>query len=227
MIEVLTGRDAALYPNLFERMHRQRHEIYVVRRGWKALHSENGIERDCFDIPDAQYVLALDEEDDILASMRLLPSTGPHLLADVFPKLILSGDVPRGDDIYELTRFYVAPFGASREVRDWLVGVLSAGAIEHCLDIGIRHITSVIDTFLLKLMLSMDWKVRPLGLPQRYPEGIAVAVMIDITPAALVATRRTKGVEGPVLASRLPLISRIPASVRAGQLAPSRRAMLQ
>ena len=59
MIEVLTGRDAARYPNLFERMHRQRHEIYVVRRGWKALRSENGIEKDCFDIPDAQYVLAL------------------------------------------------------------------------------------------------------------------------------------------------------------------------
>ncbi len=155
-------------------MFHQRHQIYVERRGWKALKSVNGEERDQFDRPDTIYLLAIDEEDDILAGLRLLPTTGPHLLADLFPHLVMSGDIPRGEDILELTRFYVAPFGASRQVRDWLVGVLCTGMLEYCLDHGVRRITSVIDTFLLKLMLSMEWKVRPLGLPQRYPEGMAV-----------------------------------------------------
>jgi acyl-homoserine lactone synthase len=216
MMEVLTGIDRARYPHLFSRMHSQRHEIYVERRGWKGLHSENGEERDQFDRADTIYLLAIDEEDDILAGLRLLPTAGSHLLGDVFPHLVMSGDVPRGDDILELTRFYVAPFGANRQVRDWLVGVLCTGMIEYCLDHGVTQITSVIDTFLLKLMLSMEWKVRPLGLPQRYAEGTAVAVVAEITDAALESTRRTKRVEGPVLRPALIAPSRIPASVRLG-----------
>ena len=87
------------YPHLFSRMFRQRHEIYVERRGWKALQSVNGEERDQFDRPDTIYLLAIDEEDDILAGLRLLPTTGPHLLADIFPHLVMSSDIPRGDDI--------------------------------------------------------------------------------------------------------------------------------
>ena len=83
--------------------------------------------------------------------------------------------------------------------RDWLVGVLCAGMIEYCLANGVRQVTSVIDTFLLKLMLSMEWRVVPLGLPQKYPEGEAIAVSIDMTPAILESTRRTKLVSAPVL----------------------------
>ena len=101
-------------------------------------------------------------------------------------------------------------------MRDWLVGVLCTGMLEYCLDHGVRQITSVIDTFLLKLMLSMEWKVRPLGLPQRYPEGMAVAVVVDVSELALASTRRTKHVEGPVLRPAIIQPSRIPASVRLG-----------
>ena len=79
---------------------------------------------------------------------------------------------------------------------------------------GIVRISSVIDTFILRLILSMDCAVKPLGLPQAYPEGQAVAVTVDMTKANLEAIRRTRGVNGPVLASHHLVQSRIPAIVR-------------
>jgi hypothetical protein len=75
-------------------------------------------------------------------------------------------------------------------------------------------VTSVVDTFLLKVMLSMEWRVRPLGLPQRYPEGEALAVEVEVSEAALRSTYRTKNVAGPVLSGLAPRYPRIPAAVR-------------
>jgi acyl-homoserine lactone synthase len=213
MMELYTGRDEARFPEVFEQMYRQRYDIYIRRRKWKGLKPLGLLEKDEYDTPSSVYLLVMDDEDEILAALRLLPTVGPHILGDLFPHLA-SGGVPVAPGVLELTRFYIAPFKANKSVRDWLVGVLCAGMIEYCLASGIERITSVIDTFLLKLMLSMDWKVRPLGLPQRYPEGEAVAVSIDMTPAILASTRRIKMVSGPVLLARPRPVSRVPATIR-------------
>ncbi len=213
MLFAYSGKDESRHQALFEQMYRQRYEIYVKRRKWGGLKPVGDQERDEFDTASAIYLVALDAEDEILAGLRLLPTTRPHILGELFPHLALDG-VPVGTDILELTRFYVAPFRSSRAVRDWLVGVLCAGMIEYCLINNVRQVTNVIDTFLLKLMLSMEWRVRPLGVPKPYPEGEAVAVIIDMTAAILESTRRTKGVIGPVLSRPGFERARIPAAIR-------------
>jgi acyl-homoserine lactone synthase len=219
MMFSFTGKDEIRYPALFEQMYRQRFDIYVKRRKWSDLKPIGNQERDEFDTSSAVYLMALDAEDEILAGLRLLPTVEPHILGDLFPHLAMEG-VPAGGDILELTRFYIAPFKSSRSVRDWLVGVLCAGMIEYCLDNGIHKVTSVIDTFLLKLMLSMEWPVRPLGLARPYAEGEAVAVIIEMTPQILESTCRTKGVSGPVLARPGFVRARIPADIRTQAEAP-------
>jgi acyl-homoserine lactone synthase len=210
MMEAFTGKDEARFPRLFRRMFEQRYDIYVKRRKWKGLPASDGLERDQFDNEHAIYLMALDEDDEICASLRLLPTTRPHIFGDLFPHLAGVEPVPRGEDILELTRFYVAPFGADRRTRDWLVGVLCSGMLEYSLEHGVTRITSVIDTFLLKLMLSMEWRVRPLGLPQRYPEGEAIGVVVDVDERALESTRRTKDVQGPVLCGGSLAVPRLP-----------------
>ena len=198
MLHAYTGKDELRNSELFSRMFRQRYEIYVRRRKWAGLTPIGDQERDEFDTSAAIYLMALDNDDEILACLRLLPTTRPHIFANLFPHLA-PGGVPVGPEILELTRFYIAPSKTAKAVRDWLVGVLCAGMIEYALAHGITRITSVIDTFLLKLMQSMEWRVRPLGSPQRYLEGEAVAVLIEMTPQILESTCRTKGVTGPVL----------------------------
>ena len=217
MLFAFTGDDEGRHRALFEQMYRQRYEIYVKRRKWRALTPVGDQERDGFDTAAAVYLMVLDAQDEILAALRLLPTTVPHILGDLFPQLAVDG-VPCGPHILELTRFYVTPLQSSRAVRSWLVGVLCAGMIEYCLANNVRQITSVIDTFLLKLMLSMEWRVRPLGLPRPYAEGEAVAVSVDMSPQILESTRRTKGVVGPVLARPGVKAARIPAAIRTDAL---------
>jgi acyl-homoserine lactone synthase len=218
MMEAYLGRDEPRFPSLFRDMYRQRYDIYVKRRKWSGLKPEGELEKDQYDTEDAVYLLALDDGDAILGGLRLLPTERPHILGELFPHLARHAGIPRGPDIYELTRFYVAPFGATRAQRDWLIGVLSAGMFEYCLANGIRRVTSVIDTFLLPLMLSMEWPVRPLGLPARYPEGIALAILAEASPTALANVRRTRGIRGPVLRSREVAVPRISREVRTASL---------
>lgn len=214
MLFAYSGQEEAEYPELFEKMYRQRYEVYVKRRKWKDLRPVGELEKDQYDTESAIYLIALDDEDSILASLRLLPTTGPHILGDLFPHLAQTGGVPRDRRILELTRLYIAPFNASRAVRDWLVGVLCAGMIEYCAANKITQISSVIDTFILRMVLSMGCKVRPLGLPQDYPEGHAVAITVDMSQANLQAIRQSRGVYGPVFADKQVEVSRIPAVVR-------------
>jgi acyl-homoserine lactone synthase len=132
MMELYTGRDEAAFPELFQKMYKQRFDIYVKRRKWKGLKPSGELEKDDYDTESAVYLLVMDDEDEILAGLRLLPTVGPHILGDLFPHLAGAG-VPSAPGVLELTRFYVAPFKVSKPVRDWLVGVLCAGMIEYCL----------------------------------------------------------------------------------------------
>jgi acyl-homoserine lactone synthase len=198
MIERLSGSDEPHYPHLFRQMYQQRHEIYVTRRKWGALKPVGDLEKDQFDTASATYLLALGGDDRVLAGLRLLSTCGPHLFADVFPHLAQNGPVPRGADIFELTRFYVACSVRGPLTRR-LVGVLAAGLFEHCLSSNIRRLTSVVDTFLVPRMEDLGWQVQPLGAPGRYREGTAIAVEIAVTQSALDAVRERRGLDKAVL----------------------------
>jgi acyl-homoserine lactone synthase len=202
MIERLSGGDEPRYPHLFDQMYRQRHDIYVKRRKWCGLTPVDDLEKDQYDTASATYLLVVDEAENVLAGLRLLPTSGPHLFADVFPHLAQSQPVPRGSDILELTRFYVAKPARGALTQQRMVGVLAAGLFEHCLECGIRQLTSVVDTFLLPRMADLGWQVRRLGTPDRYGEGIAVAVAIDVTRASLDTIRQRRGIDRRVLRVR-------------------------
>ncbi len=48
--------------------------------------------------------------------MRLLPTTGPYMLADVFPQLLRGEDPPKAEHIWEISRFAVlSPDDPNRE----------------------------------------------------------------------------------------------------------------
>ena len=209
MIVRLSGGDEPRYPHLFHQMYRQRHDIYVKRRKWCGLRPIDDLERDQFDTASATYLLVLDGADSVLAGLRLLPTSGPHLLADVFPHL--ADTLPRGQDVLELTRFYVA-CPARGPCAQRLVGVLAAGLFEHCLESGIRRLTSVVDTFLVPRMLDLGWQVRELGAPGRYGEGRAVAVEIAVTQTGLDTVRQRRGIDRRVLrtGSRARAITQLP-----------------
>lgn len=90
-------------------MARYRHEVFVKKLGWQ-LQCENGLEYDQFDRDDTVYVVARNDAQKIIGTARLLPTTQPYLLAEIFPQLLNGLAAPASADIWELSRFAAVDF---------------------------------------------------------------------------------------------------------------------
>jgi len=198
MIKSFVGVEAATNPAIFEDLFRLRHEIYIVRRKWGALRHEGGLERDSYDNSDAVYLIGFSDDGQVNCGLRLLPTTVDHLFRDHFQHLAPLG-LPQGDNVYELTRFFVATTRVAARHRQRLIAILGAALFEYCLARGIETIICVTDAFLIPTMQSLHWRPRPLGLPSKYPEGTAVGVAIEISEETLDRLRATHRIEGAVL----------------------------
>lgn len=195
MVLVLRGGGNGRFKGVLAAMHRDRKRVFVDRLRWRVPVVADEFEVDGFDTDAAVYLLNLDAERRHLGSLRLLPSTGPHLLADVFPHLCQRG-VPRGDDVWEITRLCTSPeASAAKTVRQ----ELAVAVIEYALLSGIRQLTSVTHLAYLSQLLSVGWDCEPLGLPQEL-DGVAVgAVVINVTSETLALMRRRTGLSGSLL----------------------------
>ena len=106
MILVVDAINRKLHSNLLEDMFRLRARVFAGRLGWD-VHVQNGMEVDEFDSLDPIYLIGVDETDTVVSCVRLLQTTGPHMLADVFSG-ILKGQAPlRSPTLWEATRFCV------------------------------------------------------------------------------------------------------------------------
>lgn len=90
-------------------MLKDRKIVLMDRLGWD-LQSPDGLhELDEYDGDDTLYLIVHQPETGRhLGSVRLLPSTGAHLLGDKFAHLCADG-VPVGPDVWEITRLVTAP----------------------------------------------------------------------------------------------------------------------
>ena len=103
-MQVITGPAEVLPNNLYAKVAGYRHQVFVEQLGW-ALHTENGMESDQFDRPDTVYVVAQDDQGHVSGCARLLPTTRPYLLGEVFPQLLNGLAPPCSPDVWELSRF--------------------------------------------------------------------------------------------------------------------------
>ncbi len=87
-------------------MFRLRHEVFKERLAWD-VGSRAGKERDIFDDLDPVYIVC-EDEGGVLGSWRLLPTTGPYMLQDVFPELLHGQPAPNAPDVWEISRFAVS-----------------------------------------------------------------------------------------------------------------------
>jgi acyl homoserine lactone synthase len=67
-----------------------RHQIFVEHLGWSLPMADACVERDQYDRDDTVYVIAQDEAASICGCARLLPTTRPYLLKELFAFLVRS-----------------------------------------------------------------------------------------------------------------------------------------
>ena len=84
MIVVVEKYNAHKYSHLIEKMYRLRAHVFHDRLGWD-VQVVDGKERDKYDDEEPVYVIHTDDRArEVKGSLRLLPTTGPTLLAECF-----------------------------------------------------------------------------------------------------------------------------------------------
>ena len=206
-VHVILRDNRHLYSEILEDYFRLRHQIYVVERKWTVLERPDKREMDQFDTDETVYLLGL-EGRSIVAGMRLVPTTAPTLLSELFPKLSLDGPIRRAD-VYELSRIFVVPKRRGEHAGPRAEAVIQAAAMEYGLSIGLAAFTIVLESWWLPRLLDQGWAARPLGLPIDIDSMSTVAVMVEVNEQAWTEICVRRAVPGPVLVWQgLPVIER-------------------
>lgn len=103
-MQIVTGSYDNLSHGFVFELARYRHRVFVEMMGWE-LQCKDGLEFDQFDRDDTRYVVSRDEDGRINGCARLLPTTSPYLLGEVFPQLLNGLAPPCAPDVWELSRF--------------------------------------------------------------------------------------------------------------------------
>lgn len=180
MIHLIENHPIAADRRALETMFADRKAQFVDFYEWDVPVIEGRYEMDQFDTAEAIYIAAVDGGGAHEASMRMLPSTGAHLLGTLFPHLCPRG-VPVGEAVWESTRLCLPNrHGAARRLE--LRNALISAMVDFALTRGIKRITGVIPDGFRKQVLAMGWRAEPLGPAVRIPGGPIGAFAIDIEP---------------------------------------------
>jgi acyl-homoserine lactone synthase len=197
MVQIVRQADRRFFQRELDGMHRDRKRVFVDWLKWNIPVTDGVYEIDQFDTEDAVYLIEADPDGRHLASIRLLPSSRPHLLSDVFADLC-EGPVPRGRHIWELTRFCVSPDWVKRDGKR-LMNLMWTSSVEFAVQNHIREYTCVTHLAFLSQILAAGWDTTPLGLPKLVDGGMVGAVLFRISEATLKESRARFGFSGSVL----------------------------
>jgi N-acyl-L-homoserine lactone synthetase len=186
MMQTLHATTDGVPDHILRAMFAARKRVFIDLLKWDVPVLADLYEVDQFDDEHASYLVLTDEDDEHMASARLLPTTREHILGDIFPQLC-EAPAPRGEAIYEITRFCLDRSLNARDrriVRDTLVTAI----VDHALANGITTYTAIAEMGWYSQILAFGWHCMPLGLPHsdRTKTIAALAITIDsATPGLL------------------------------------------
>jgi len=204
MIRLISGARAASFPNEIDAMFRCRAHTFSARLGWDVV-VKDGYERDKFDDENPLYLVSVDPySGQYWGSLRLLPTTGPNMLRDVFPFLLNAGQVIESAKIWESSRICAIstenqPERARGGVNYVLVELL-AGIGEVAMLAGLTQIVSVFDARIFRVLKAAGCNPQIIGTPRRIGEAMSYAGLFDTGEAFQHAARTGLGIDGSVLA---------------------------
>jgi N-acyl-L-homoserine lactone synthetase len=201
----LSQREFAANLDLLASMFRLRRRVFRDRLDWTVSVSGD-LELDVYDALNPTYLVMVAAGRQVVGCVRLLPTTGPTMLADTFPQLLSDQGPPRDDRIVESSRFCVDTTLAADGAGNGLsraTYVLFAAMIESLFLLEADSIVTVTDTRMERILRRAGWPLKRLAPPQRIGETMAVAGFLHGSRETLTNLYRQAGVEGPVLSEPL------------------------
>ncbi len=168
---------------------RYRHNVFVDLLGWdlelSAKNTALRLEEDQFDTEETVYVYSKDKFDNITGCARLLPTTQPYLLEEVFPELLNGMPAPKSDDVWELSRFACVDLNQpvqainSQCQSKYSVDLMNE-TIRFARERGAKHLISVSPLGIERLLKKNGFPISRLGPPKRIGRYALIACWIDL-----------------------------------------------
>jgi len=202
MIIVIDGINQHKFKDVLDDMFRLRARVFGDRLGWD-VNIRNGRERDQFDDLHPAHVVSINDEGDVVGCMRLLQTTGPHMLADVFHS-ILDGEAPiRSSQVWEATRFCVDTKklgrGRGRNTVSYVTSEVMIGSFEYAKMAGVLDSIAVIDPVMNRvLQRSGNEPYDYLGTPKPMGKVVAMAALMDCSDERISGIRDYAGIDHDV-----------------------------
>ncbi len=203
VLKLIEGSYASFFPKEIDAMFRNRAETFAERLGWEVV-VKAGRERDVFDDANPLYLISVDPiTEEYWGSLRLLPSTGPNMLRDVFPRL-LDGDYIESGTIWECSR--ICAIDSPRQPQrngsgvNYVLNELILGIGEVAVAAGLTQVAAVFDARMLRVLRAAGCSPEIIGTPQPIGDVMCYAALFDTGEGPLKAFRAATGIDRSVLA---------------------------
>lgn len=165
-------------------MYELRDDVFKGRLGWDVTSIE-GKEKDEFDDLNPVYMMSCNIRRQLEGCWRLLPTTGPYMLRDIFPQLLRGEALPEDPNIWELSRLAVQPRTNHNRTRANLNEV-TFDMFREVYDFAVEN---NISRYVVVTSAAIERMLRLVGIPtQRFGDGkltrigkvMSVCVWVDI-----------------------------------------------
>jgi N-acyl-L-homoserine lactone synthetase len=205
MLEIVQAGQAGKTRYLYD-MHRLRKRVFKDRMGWDVTISSTGLETDDFDLPEAVYILALDDKARVIGNWRMLPTSGPTMIETIWPGFLETIRMPSDPLVWETSRFAVdAADTGSLNTEEGLAQVhrataeLFCGLTELCLMCGIREIFTMYDMRIARLLKRLDCAPRRVSARIRVDDALSQVGAFQTDQDMLTRLRKATSLDEPLV----------------------------
>ncbi|WP_170475009.1 acyl-homoserine-lactone synthase [Ruegeria arenilitoris] len=145
MLRYLYADELHKHPALADGMFKDRADQFKTRLGWDVTVNEKGEERDQYDVLNPLYVIWEEPDGNHGGSLRMLPTTGPVMVNDVFGH-ITGGQPVRSPLIWEATRFCL-----SRTASPHTAGIIMMSCLEILEGFSLSNIVGAFDARMIRI----------------------------------------------------------------------------
>lgn len=205
MIIAIEKRDQKKHADLLDQMFKARKRVFFDQLGWDVPVSGDR-ERDAYDDLDPVYLMLVDADcRQHIASLRLLPTTGPTLLHDVFSDTLPEAADLAAPQIWECTRFCAqdgADAGAAAQHEASPSSLLLLALCELGLKNGIEMIVANFDPAMKRIYHKAGCEVIVHGVSKAHGRRPVACGSFEVSPRILRQMRTKLGIAEPLYGRR-------------------------
>lgn len=203
MFTLFQAKDFAEFPHLLEASFRLRKKVFHDQLEWD-VPVDGDREHDAYDTDDAQYVMwCSPDREKLYGLIRLLPTSGPTLLFDVFGATHGNAVELIADDILEGTRMCIDEDLVAEDFPHLGPGagfnLLFLALCEVCLALGARRMVSNFEPAMSRVYRRAGLEYDLHGKAHGYGKRPVCCASFEVSKPVLAKMRKTVGVDLPIV----------------------------